>query len=148
MATMSGNSYYEPCNSQTPTQAGQPGYNGNMLYSLGYAVDPSYIDVYTEYTVTSNSITATGYTVSIARQLPTAGSSMSMSNNNISFVIPGPSAIAQQSSPSIGHARTVRTPINTVSSVSSARTTSSFVAEEGDNNGTYIDIDGNSQTAS
>lgn len=147
MATMSGNSYYEPCNSQTPTQAGQPGYNGNMMYSLGYAVDPSYIDVYTEYTITSNSITATGYTVSIARQLPAAGSSMSMSNNNISFVIPGPSAIAQQSSPSIDHARTVRTPINTVSSVSSARTTSSFVAEEGNNNGTYIDIDGDSQTA-
>ena len=147
MAAMSGNSYYEPCNSQTPTQAGQPGYNGNMMYSLGYAVDPSYIDVYTEYTITSNSITATGYTVSIARQLPTAGSTMSMGNNNISFVIPGPSAIAQQSSPSIDHARTVRTPINTVSSVSSARTTSSFVAEEGNNNGTYIDIDGNSQTA-
>lgn len=142
----------EPCNSQTPQEAGMNGYQGKMLYDHGLRVDPSYIDVYTEYTITSNSITATGYTVSIARQLPAvtpaSSTSVNMSSSEISFIVPGPAAIVSSCIPSIGHARTVRTPINTVSSVSSARTTSSFVAEEGDNNGTYIDMDGNSQTAS
>lgn len=152
--------YIEPCNSQTPQEAGQNGYQGKLIYDRGLRVDPSYIDVYTEYTITSNSITATGYTVSIARQLPAvmsarqlpagmsdSSTSVNMSSSEISFIVPGPAAIVSSCIPSIGHARTVRTPINTVSSVTSARTTSSFVAEEGDSNGTYIDMDGNSQTA-
>lgn len=135
--------------------ASQGLYKGKYFEDYGLAIDPVYIDVYTEYTITNSSITPTGYKVMIARQLYTSIVKHSVYNQATQhddvtytnstgtyFVVPGPAAITNSTYPNAHSVRTVRTPINVVSSVSNARTTTSFTVEEGDPNGSYIDHNG------